>query len=67
MILLCALHDPERIIDKMQHSLEESLDLFRSYANSQRLIEEHEELIHIHRRIEKISHELQTIAGYATH
>ena len=67
MILLCALHDPERIIDRMQHSIEESLDMFRSYANSQRLIEDHEELIHIYRRVEKISHELGSIAKYATH
>ena len=34
--LSTSLYDPERIIDRMQHSLEESLDMFRSYANTVR-------------------------------
>lgn len=67
MCILCALYDPERIIDRMHNSLEESLTMFRSYVNSQRLIEEHEELIHIQRKIERISHELESIINNAEH
>ena len=67
LFFFTAIYDPERIIDRMYNSVEESLSMFRSYANSQRLIQDHEELIHIERPLEHIANKLYAIKQDATH
>ena len=67
LFFFTAIYDPERIIDRMYNSVEESLSMFRSYANSQRLIQDHEELIHIERHLEHIANKLYAIKQDATH
>ena len=51
----------------MHQSVQESLQMFTSYANSQTLLQDHQELIHIQRQLEHISYKLQILSRDATH
>ena len=67
LLFLFVIHDPERIIDRMHQSVQESLQMFTSYANSQTLLQDHQELIHIQRQLQHISDKLQILSRDATH
>lgn len=67
VLFILVIHDPERILDRMHQSVQESLQMFTSYANSQVLIQDHQELIHIQRQLEHISYKLETISRDASH
>jgi len=64
---VCGIHDPERIIDRMDNSVKESLQFFTSYVNSQRIMEEHENLLRLQKQLETISVELEMISRDAIH
>lgn len=67
VLITSVIHDPERLVDRMQNSVQESLEMFISYANSQRLTEDHTELVKINQKLEHISNQLHNIANSATH
>ena len=68
LVAVCAVVcDPERLLDRMHDSLRESLQMFGSYANSQRLIEEHQELVEIHGKLERIADQLYAVTQNASH
>ena len=67
VLLLSVFHDPERIIDRMHNSVQESLGWFQSFANSQMLIEDHQELIKINNKLQKIKNKWYIISQNATH
>ena len=67
LFFVSVIYDPERIIDRMQKSVQESLQMFAPFANSQVLIQDHQELIHIQRQLEHISYKLEMISLDATH
>lgn len=61
------IHDPERILDRMHGSIQESLQFFTSYVNSQRIMEEHQNLLQLQRQLESISVKLEMISQNAIH
>ena len=67
LVLISVVHDPERHVDRIQNSVQESLENFMSYANSQRLTEDHKEQIKISQKLEHLADQLHRIAESATH
>jgi Na+/phosphate symporter len=67
LVYISVIHDPERLVDRMHNSVQESLEMFTSYANSQRLTEDHRELVEIHKKLENITSQPSKIASSATH
>ena len=58
LVSVFALSDPERILHRMHSSVQESLQMFTSYANSQVMTHEHRDLVNITMRLEVIENEL---------
>ena len=67
LVAVLAVYDPERLLDRMHDSMRESLQMLSSYANSQRLIQDHQELVDIHNRLERIADEFYVISQNASH
>ena len=59
VVALCALHDPEQLLRRAHNSMEESLGFVTSFANSQRFIHVHQDIVAIREEMETLTHRLQ--------
>ena len=67
IVAIYAVYDPERLLDRMHYSLRESLQMLSSYAHSQRLVQEHQELVKIYSKLERAADDLHAMSQNASH
>ena len=67
IVIFSLIQDPERLLDRMYNYLQKSLQMMNSYTNSQRILEDHKELINIRNQLEKITEQLYPITQNTLH
>lgn len=70
LFLLCVIHDPKRIFDRMHNSTLESIDWLSGFRVNQRLLngnQHHRELLKLNRKLEIVAEQLFELSTNATH
>ncbi len=57
-LLLFTISDPDKVLQRLQHSLSENLKTLELFTNSQNVITDHQELLHLTQHLQNIKNKL---------